>query len=87
MFSKDTARLVVNFKDFDGNSIKPEDVTLTIYNEMEEIVETITENIVEVIDGYYFDYVLPEHDFTFEFKGTFNEFPVLARQLVKTKFN
>lgn len=87
MFTKDTARLVVNFKDFDGNSIKPNDVTLTIYDEMEEVLETITENIVEVQDGYHYDYVLPEHSFTFEFKGMYNDYPVLARQFVKTKFN
>lgn len=87
MFTKDTVRLVVQFKDFNGTAINPDNVKLTIYDKQEEIIEEITDEIIDLSQGnYHYDYVAPEHDFIFEFSGVYNNKSVLARQLVQTKF-
>lgn len=83
---KDTIRLVVQFRDFDGHSVTPENVKLTIYNVKQEIVETISTNIEINNNTYFYDYVVPEHDFIYEFSGTHKGKPILARQSVNTKF-
>lgn len=86
MFSGDTIRLIVEFRDFNGLVINPTNVTLTIYDIDEEtIVETITDVL---IDGskFYYDYVSLNKDFIFEFKGEYNSKPILARQLKKVNF-
>jgi len=85
-FQKDTIRLIVQFRDFDGKNIIPTDVTLTIYKEDKTEVETITTNITQKSDSFSHDYLIPEHDFIYEFSGVYQEKPILARQLVKTKF-
>lgn len=87
MYSKDTARLIVSFKDFDGNAINPENVRLTVYDDKQVLTETITEGIINLSNGtYQYDYTA-DSDFIFEFSGIYFEKPVLARQLVKVKFN
>lgn len=87
MFTQDTIRLVVEFKDFDRNVISPDNVTLTIYDESQNIIEVITDDIVQDKTKYYYDYQAIDSDFIFEFSGFYNAKKVLARQLVKTKFN
>jgi len=84
----DTVRLVVQFRDFNGNAINPTDVKLTIYDLQEEIIEAITNGIVDLTQGnYQYDYTdTTGSDFVFEFSGVFNDKPVLARQEVKIKF-
>lgn len=88
MYSKDTVRLIVLFRDFNGNAITPDDVKLTIYKTDQEIVEEITDGIINNSNGnYHYDFVATDSDFIFEFSGVYFEKPVLARQLVQTKFN
>lgn len=87
MYSKDTARLIVSFKDFDGNAINPENVRLTVYDNKQVLIETITEGIFNLSNGtYQYDYTA-DSDFIFEFSGIYFGKPVLARQLVQVKFN
>lgn len=101
MLRGDTVRLVVEFKDFDGKTIHPENVTLKIYDTKQKLIETITDNIQQ--DGtkyyydytatdqdnnkYYYDHTAADSDFIFEFSGFYNDKIVLSRQLVKVKFN
>ena len=85
-FFKDTIRLIVQFRDFDGHSITPENVKLTIYDTKQVVIEEITIDIGQIENRFYFDYVIPEHDFIYEFSGVHLEKPVLARQHVHTKF-
>ncbi|MGI2326420.1 hypothetical protein [Planococcus sp. YIM B11945] len=87
MLKGDTARLCVSFKDFHGNAIDPEEVTLKIYDKQQLLSETITEGIVDLSQGsYYCDYTA-DSDFIFEFSGIYFGKPVLSRQEVKLKFN
>ena len=87
MFSKSTVRLVVQFKDFDGNKIIPEDIKLIIYDSKQEIQEEISAGIVDNGNGnFYYDFVAPEHDYIFEYSGVYHSKPVLARQQVSVKF-
>lgn len=87
MYTKDTVRLVVQFKDFDGNPIEVEGVKLTIYDLKQEILKEVTNGINKKDNEYYYDFEAPEHDFIFEFKGFYFDMPILARQEVKVKFN
>lgn len=88
MFTSDTVRLKVKFRDFDGNVINPTEVKLVIYNKQEEVVQTITDGIVDLTQGnYQYDYTdTTGSDFIFEFSGVFNSKSVLARQAVEIKF-
>lgn len=85
MYTHDTIRLIVEFKDFNGNAITPTDIKLTIYDVNEEIVEVIEQDINKDDNRYYYDYVA-QNDFIFEFSGIYDNKPVLARKLQKTKF-
>lgn len=87
MFANDTVLLEVHFKDYQGNSINPEDIKLTIYSPDETLVEEITQEIInKSIGKYEYEYTATDSDFIFEFSGFFNEKKVLARQRVKVKF-
>lgn len=88
MYSKDTARLSVQFRDFDGYIVIPENVKLAIYDTQGTLKETFTEGIVDSLDGsFYYDYTATDSDFIFEYLGYHFSKPVLARQLVQVKFN
>lgn len=88
MFANDTARLAVNFYNFYGELIIPQDVKLTIYSTDHAVIETVTSDIMGNGRGnYFYDYTAPTHDFIFEFSGNHSTKPILARQLVKVKFN
>ena len=89
MLSKDTIRLIVQFRDFNGNMIDPNDVNLKIYDLNEQLIEEIgTEKLTDNAQGnYHYDYVTPDHDFIFEFEGQYFDKPVLSRQKVSVKFN
>jgi len=87
MFTRDTVRLVVQFRDFKGNNIVPDEVKLTIFNTDKTVVEEVIEGIIDNTQGnFHFDYVAPEHDFIFEFSGIYDNRPVLARQTITTEF-
>jgi len=87
MLKKDTVRLLVFFKDFDGKVITPTDVKLTIYNTDETILEEITDGIIDNAQGnFHYDFVAPEHNFIFEYSGVYHSKPVLARQKITVNF-
>lgn len=87
MFANDTVLLQVHFKDYEGKSINPSDIRLTIYSDDETLIEEITEGIINPSTGKYeYEYTATNSDFIFEFSGFFNGKKVLARQRVKVKF-
>ncbi len=86
MIANDTVRLIVEFKDFNGNTIVPENVSLKIYDTKQNLIETVTDNIVHDSTKYYYDYTATDSDFIFEFSGFYNNKTVLSRQLVTVKF-
>lgn len=87
MYSKSTVRLCVNFKDYHGNAITPENVQLVIYDKQQNIVETINEDIVDLSQGSFFYDYTASADFIYEFSGVFNNKAILSREFVEVKFN
>ncbi|MEK4949094.1 hypothetical protein NST12_01730 [Bacillus sp. FSL W8-1127] len=87
----DTIRLKCHFKTFDGQSVEPTDVKLTIYDSNKQQIEqiTLTDSDKENIGVYFYDYVLPDDkpEIIFEFRGLYNEKPILSRGKVKIQFN
>ena len=91
MLKGDTVRLKVNFKDFTGKAVNPVDVKLTIYNESQLQIEQflLDDAHKESVGVFFYDYV-PDNElneFIFEFVGSVNNKPILARDSVKIKFN
>lgn len=87
----DTVRLEVEFKDFDGNAVEPEGVSLNLYDDNEIAFDTV--NIPDEnrfgIGQYYFDYVVPygRSDFiVYEFYGSHRGRPILARNKLPIEF-
>ncbi|WP_342598805.1 hypothetical protein MHB48_15215 [Psychrobacillus sp. FSL H8-0483] len=89
MFAKDTILLVVQFRDYNGNKVTPNDVKLTIYDKQETPIEEITFGLAtDGLGKFEYEYTdTTGSDFIFEFSGVFNEKPILARQEVNVKFN
>jgi len=86
----DTVRLKCHFKTFDGQSVESENVQLIIYDSNKQQIEQITldDTNKENIGVYFYDYVLPDdkHEIIFEFRGVYNEKPILVRDSVKIEF-
>lgn len=87
----DTVRLKCHFKTFDGQSVNPADVKLTIYDaNKQKIKEFILDDTNKKSMGvYFYDYVLPtdKNEIIFEFSGVYNNKPILVRDSVKIQFN
>jgi hypothetical protein len=87
----DTVRLKCHFRTFDGQSIIPADVKLTIYDvNKQKIEEFILDDTNKKSMGvYFYDYVLPDdkQEIIFEFRGLYNEKPILSRGKVKIQFS
>lgn len=86
----DTVRFRCHFKTFDGQLIDPADVKLTIYDVNKQQIEQITLTDTNKDNGvYFYDYVLPtnQSEIIFEFRGLYNEKPILSRGKVKIQFN
>jgi len=87
----DTVRLKCHFKTFDGQSVEPNDIKLTIYDMNKQQIEQITldDTNKESIGVYFYDYVLPDdkQEIIFEFRGLYNNKPILVRDSVKIQFN
>ncbi|SFA52342.1 hypothetical protein SAMN05216169_103218 [Anoxybacillus pushchinoensis] len=87
----DTVRFRCHFRTFDGQSIIPADVKLTIYDANKQQIEQITldDTNKEDIGVYFYDYVLPDdkQEIIFEFRGLYNNKPILVRDSVKIQFN
>lgn len=87
MLKGDTARLCVQFRDFNGNAINPEEVKLMIYDDKQLLTETIIEGIIDLSQGNYFYDYTADSDFIYEFSGTYFGKSVIVRQEVQVKFN
>lgn len=87
----DTVRLKCHFKTFDGQLVFPVDVKLTIYDSQKQQIEQITldDTNKEGNGVYFYDYVLPidKDEIIFEFRGLYNNKPILIRDSVKIQFN
>ena len=87
----DTVRFRCHFKTFDGQSVNPADVKLTIYDSNKQQIEQITldDTNKEKVGVYFYDYVLPTNhsEIIFEFSGVYNNKPILVRDSVKIQFN
>ncbi|MCB7071384.1 hypothetical protein LIZ76_15775 [Caldibacillus sp. 210928-DFI.2.22] len=90
MIQGDTIRLQCHFKSFNGQSVDPINVTLTIYDKDKNQVEQyeLDDTNKENVGVYFYDYSPPLEldEFIFEFKGVYNDKPILARDLVQVKF-
>ncbi|MGE8004164.1 hypothetical protein [Lysinibacillus sp. NPDC093216] len=88
VFRNDTARLIVEFRDYKGNTIKPMNISLTIYDERENVIVTIESSGIKQEDNiYFYDYTHSSRDnYIFEFKGMYENLPVLCRQFVEVAF-
>ncbi|USK86162.1 hypothetical protein [Peribacillus asahii] len=90
MLSGDSIRLKVNFKDFAGKAVNPVSLTLTIYDTNQMQIEQFTLDDANKLDVgvYFYDYVPASelNEFIFEFAGSVNNKPILARDTVKVKF-
>ena len=86
----DTVRFRCHFKTFDGQSVDPADVKLTVYdtNKQQMFQITLTDTNKENVGVYFYDYVLPDdkQEIIFEFRGLYNEKPILSRGKVKIEF-
>ncbi|KJE27845.1 hypothetical protein LG52_77 [Geobacillus kaustophilus] len=85
----DTIRLKCHFKTFDGQLVDPADVKLTIYDAQKQQIEEISLTDTSKENGvYFYDYVLPDdkQEIIFEFRGLYNEKPILSRGKVKIQF-
>lgn len=86
----DTVRLKCHFRTFDGQLIDPADVKLTIYDSNKQQIKQIAlTDINKENDVYFYDYVLPDdkQEIIFEFRGLYNEKPILSRGKVKIEFS
>ncbi|MCC3645825.1 hypothetical protein JGK52_03885 [Cytobacillus oceanisediminis] len=90
MIQGDTIQLRVNFKSFKGNLIDPDNVKLTIYKSDKTQIEqiAITDSDKESVGVYFYDYTPASelNEFIFEFAGSYNSKPILARGKVELKF-
>lgn len=88
MFSNDTVRLKVKFRDFDGQAIEPSDITLTIYKLNKEVITTITQDSLtkEGTGCFFYDFTVGTENFIYEFSGLHNDKSVLSRDQVQIKF-
>ena len=87
----DTIRFRCHFRTFDGQLIDPADVKLTVYdtNKQQMFQITLTDTNKEKVGVYFYDYVLPDdkQEIIFEFRGLYNNKPILARDSVKIQFS
>ncbi|ATO38043.1 hypothetical protein GTID1_13155 [Geobacillus thermodenitrificans] len=87
----DTVRLKCHFRTFDGQSVNPADVKLTIYDSQKQLIEDfiLDDSHKENVGIFCFDYVLPDdkQEIIFEFRGLYNEKPILSRGKVKIEFS
>lgn len=87
----DTVRLEVKFMDFDGMSVEPTEVTLSVYNEDNVALESIplTSDNRTGIGEYYIDFTIPyaTSDYIiYEFSGNHRGRTILARDKVHVDF-
>lgn len=90
MYQGDTVRLKVHFKTFTGQLVDPTGIKLTIYKTDKTQIEqiAIADSDKELVGVYFYDYLPASelNEFIFEFAGSFNNKPILARGKVEVKF-
>jgi hypothetical protein len=90
MIQGDTIQLRVHFKDFKGVAVDPENVTLTIYDKQQEIIEQfiLDDTNRENVGVFYYDYVPASEldEFIFEFAGSYLNKPILSREKAVLSF-
>ncbi|MGR9049227.1 hypothetical protein ACQ4XT_11410 [Halobacillus faecis] len=88
IYKGDTVRLQCHFKTFEGQSVNPDNVTLTIYDLNENQIEQFTDTNNEKLGVFSYDYETASEldEFIFEFAGSLNQKPILSREKVTTKF-
>lgn len=90
IYSGDTVRLKVNFRTFNGQAINPDNVTLTIYDNEHNQIEQyeLDDTHQEDVGVYFYDYITPddENEIIFEFKGTYNNYPIIVRDTLEINF-
>ncbi|EFV79046.1 hypothetical protein HMPREF1013_00675 [Bacillus sp. 2_A_57_CT2] len=90
MIQGDTIQLRVNFKNFKGELVDPDNVKLTIYKSDKTQIEqiAITDSDKESVGIYFYDYTPASelNEIIFEFAGSYNSKPILARGKVELKF-
>lgn len=83
----DTVRLKVFFKTFGGTAIDPTNITLKIYDDKQQEIESINIDDTNKLDVgiYFYDYIIPsgKGDIYFEFAGLVNDLPIVTRKLIK----
>ncbi|MEC1715922.1 hypothetical protein [Schinkia azotoformans] len=91
MLQGDTVRLKVHFKDFNGQSVNPTNVKLTIYDTNKtQIEQFILDDTYKLDVGvFFYDYTtaIELSEFIFEFSGSYNNKSILVRDSVKIQFN
>lgn len=90
MLKGDTVRLQCHFKSFDGTSVSPNDVRLTIYKTDQTQVEQFILDDTNKLDVgvYFYDYTPASElsEFIFEFAGMVNNHSILARDKIEITF-
>lgn len=83
-----TVRLRAEFRDFDGNLVEPDDVTVTVYDQNKDSLVS-EPGVMEEPGKYYYDYVITRGNdmpVAFEFKGFIDGKPILGRQLISLQW-
>ncbi|WP_003545433.1 hypothetical protein [Desulfotomaculum nigrificans] len=87
----DTVRLKVNFKTFDGTAVDPTNITLKIYDDKKQLIETISIDDTNKLNVgvYFYDYIIPsgEEDLYIEFQGLLNNKPIVTRKILRRSWS
>jgi len=84
----DTIRLWVSFKDFGGEAVEPDEVTLNIYNSRRELLESIAALTKMGVGEYHYDYPTAEKEaqYVYEFAGEIGGKPIVERAMISTSW-
>lgn len=87
----DTVRLEVQFQSYTGTPVDPSNRKLNIYNKHNKLIESIdlTDDDRFEVGNYMYDYTLPYgyDSIIYEFFGTYEGKPILARERIGVKFS
>ena len=83
-----TVRLKAEFRDFNGEHVSPENVTLRIYDGCKKQVSEDIPVSPSDVGKYQYDYVIPDviGPLYFEFVGTLEGLPILGRAIIDKRW-
>jgi hypothetical protein len=83
-----TVRLKAEFRDFNGEHVSPENVTLRIYDGSKKQVGEDIPVLPNDVGTYQYDYVIPDviGPLYFEFVGTIEGLPILGRATIDERW-